>query len=88
MMLSTIHRWTDDYNDYMATPDQHPTYHTIPQVFFVFCTLYLFGLFTQCFTYKYIFEQTWCPNMRGAKFCFKFAFLKVFTLNFTFSTLS
>jgi len=24
--------WTDDYNDYMATPDQHPTYHTIPQV--------------------------------------------------------
>ena len=39
MMLSTIHRWTDDYNDYMATPDQHPTYHTIPQVFlsFVLC---------------------------------------------------
>ena len=35
MMLSTIHRWTDDYNDYMATPDQHPTYHTIPQVFYL-----------------------------------------------------
>ena len=30
---SCFHRWTDDYNDYLATPDQHPTYHTIPQVF-------------------------------------------------------
>ena len=41
MMLSTIHRWTDDYNDYMATPDQHPTYHTIPQVFLSF-VLFIF----------------------------------------------